>query len=290
VAKTVLVTGANRGIGFGVARGLARRGCRVIMACRDRESAMRARGELESDGAVRAAGGLVEVEALDLGSLASIRDLADLLSGRGERIDALVNNAGVLCPEREETSDGFERCLGVNCLGPFLLARLLLPLLGPGGRIVNTSSIAGLYGSLDLEDLGLNEGYHPLKAYARSKLAVILLSLELAGRLEGRATVNVVHPGIVDTRILTLKRWFDPLTDALFRPFVLDIDRGALPSVELAAAPELEGVTGRYFSRSRPRRLPNRITRSPLRSGLWDLASGLVGLDAALPGCSGAAG
>jgi retinol dehydrogenase 14 len=282
-SKTVLVTGANRGIGFGVARGLARRGCRVIMACRDREDAGRARGEIEADEAARAAGGLVEVEELDLGALSSIRELASLLSGRGERLDALVNNAGVLCPEREETSDGFERCLGVNCLGPFLLARLLEPLLVPGGRIVNTSSVAGIYGSLDLQDLGLREGYHPLKAYARSKLAVILLSLELADRLKGRATVNVVHPGIVDTRILTMKRWFDSLTDALFRPFVLDIDRGARPSVELATAPGLEGVTGLYFSRERPRRLPSRITRSPLRPELWKLASELVGLDAALP-------
>jgi NAD(P)-dependent dehydrogenase (short-subunit alcohol dehydrogenase family) len=279
--KSVLVTGANRGIGFGAARGLARRGCRVIMACRDRESASQAQGELQADEAVLAAGGRIEIEALDLGSLTSIRALAFRLADKGEMLDALVNNAGVLCLEREETSDGFERCLGVNCLGPFLLARLLTPILARGGRVVNTSSVAGLYGHIDLADLDLREDYHPLRAYARSKLGIMLLSLELADRLGGRATVNVVHPGIVNTRILTMKRWFDPLTDVLFRPFVLDTDKGAAPSVELAVSPELEGVTGQYFSRRRPRRLPNRITRSPLRSEFWDRSSELVGLDPA---------
>jgi NAD(P)-dependent dehydrogenase (short-subunit alcohol dehydrogenase family) len=178
---------------------------------------------------------------LDLGSLDAIRGLSDRLASRGERIDALVNNAGILCPEREETADGFERCLGVNCLGPFLLARLLTPLLTVGGRIVNTSSVAGLYGDLDLDDLDMREDYRSLKAYARSKLAVILLSLELAERLRGRATVNIVHPGIVDTRMLTMRRWYDPLTDFLFRPLVFGIDKGAAPSVRLALSPEYSG-------------------------------------------------
>jgi len=278
--KTVLVTGANRGIGLGVARSLGRRGSRVVMACRDRVGGETARAELSADEAALSAGGSFELESLDLGSLASIRALASSLASRGEALDALVNNAGVFCPEREESSDGFELCLGVNCLGPFLLARLLLPLLAPGGRIVNTSSVAGLYGSLDLEDLQMREGYNPFRAYGRSKLAVILLSFELAGRLRGRATVNVVHPGIVNTRILTMRRWYDPLTDLFFRPFVLDVDEGAKPAVELALSPEYERTSGVYFSRLKPKRLPDRITRHPARGELWKLASDLVGLDA----------
>jgi NAD(P)-dependent dehydrogenase (short-subunit alcohol dehydrogenase family) len=252
------------------------------MACRDARGAADARSELVSDEAVRAAGGSFEIESIDIASLSSIREFADRLGVRlgaqGVKLDALVNNAGVLCSEREESSDGFERCLGVNCLGPFLLSRLLAPILVPGGRIVNTSSIAGLFGSLDLEDLGMRGEYKPLKAYARSKLGIMLLSLELAERLLGRVAVNVVHPGIVDTRILTMKRWFDPLTDLLFRPFALDIDSGAAPCVELAISPEFEGVTGRYFSRRRPRHLPDRIARSPLRKEFWERASELVGL------------
>jgi NAD(P)-dependent dehydrogenase (short-subunit alcohol dehydrogenase family) len=275
----VLVTGANRGIGFAVARGLAAAGHRVIMACRDPASAACARDELAGDGEVRGTGGRLETEALDLGSLGSVRELASRLASRGEALGALVNNAGVFCPEREETQDGFERCLGVNFLGPFLLARLLVPLIGASGRIVNTTSVAGLYGKLDLDDLEMRDGYGPFKAYARSKLAIILGSIELAERLRGRVAVNVVHPGIVNTRLLTMRRWYDPLTDLLFRPFVLDIDRGAAPSVELAVSPDLEGVTGRYFSRHRPRGLPERLTLSPQRAELWDAASRLVGLD-----------
>jgi retinol dehydrogenase 12 len=278
---TVLVTGANRGIGYAVARGLARAGHRVIMACRDPASAARARDELAGDSATRAAGGRLDTEALDLGSLDSVRCLASRLAASGELLGALVNNAGVFCPEREETLDGFERCFGVNFLGPFLLARLLVPLIAAGGRIVNTSSVVGLYGELDPADLEMAKDYGPFKAYARSKLAIILGSLELAERLRGRIAVNVVHPGIVNTRILTMRRWYDPLTDILFRPFVLDIDRGAAPSVELSVSPDFEGATGQYFSRFRPRRLPDRIALSPLRPKLWDLASRLVGLDPA---------
>lgn len=253
------------------------------MACRDLGSAAAALDELAAEPAIREAGGRLELEALDLGSLASVRGLAGRLASRGLVLDALVNNAGVFCPEREESSDGFERCLGVNCLGPFLLSRLLLPLMAQGGRIVNTSSVAGLYGSLDLGDLAMRGSYGPFRAYGRSKLAVILLSLELAERLRGRATVNVVHPGIVNTRILTMRRWYDPLTDIFFRPFVLDAARGAEPSIALAVAPEYAGLTGLYFSRLRPRRLPDRITRYPARAELWALASELVGLDPLSP-------
>jgi NAD(P)-dependent dehydrogenase (short-subunit alcohol dehydrogenase family) len=278
-SKTILVTGANRGIGFGAARELARRGHRVLMACRDPIRAAIARDALAEDKAVRAAGGSLELERLDLGSLESIRELSFSLAARGERLDALLNNAGIFRPEREETEEGFEACLGVNFLGPFLLTRLLLPLLAPEGRIVNTTSVAALFGKFDLDALDLKKGYGPFKAYARSKLAIIFISLEFAERFRGRATVNAVHPGIVNTSILTMRRWYDPLADAIFRPFVFDIDEGARPCVELAVSPKLEGLTGLYFSRLKPRRLPDRISLSPLRAELWELASALVGLD-----------
>lgn len=277
--KTVVVTGANRGIGLGVARGLARKGHRVLMACRDRPGAAAAREALAADPIVVAAGGRVELApALDLGSLEAVRAFAGKLAGDGTAIDVLVNNAGVLCTSREETVDGFERCLGVNFLGPFLLARLLAPRIAAGGRIVNTSSIAGLFGRLDPRDLAMAGRYRPLRAYARSKLAVIIATLELSRRLEGRLSANAVHPGVVNTRILTMDRWFDPAADLLFRPLVRGIDSGAAPTVELAVSPRFEGVTGRYFSRFRPLRLPSRIADPEAGAALWDLASGLVGL------------
>lgn len=279
--KTVLVTGANRGIGFGAARALARRGHCVLMACRDRARAEAARNAIAEDGAVKASGGTLEVETLDLdlGSLRSIRALCATLNARGRRLDALVNNAGVFRSECGPTEDGFERCLGVNFLGPFLLTRLLLPLLDGGGRIVNTTSIVGLIGRLDPCRLETDAAIGPFRAYARSKLAVILMSLELSRRLRGKAAVNAVHPGIVNTSILTMRRWYDPLTDALFRPFTLDVDRGSRQSVELAVSPDAEGLTGLYFSGMKARALPERIRDPSLGGELWEKASILVGLD-----------
>jgi NAD(P)-dependent dehydrogenase (short-subunit alcohol dehydrogenase family) len=281
-ARTILVTGANRGIGLGVARGLARHGHRVLMACRDPRRAAAAREELARDPEVGAAGGRVELEGpLDLASLDSVR--AFVRGCRAEEIDVLVNNAGVFCPEREETSDGFERCLGVNFLGPFLLTRLLLPRLSCGGRIVNVSSIAGLFGRFDPQDLGLERGYGPFRAYARSKYAIILASLELAERLRGRIRVNALHPGIVNTDILTMRRWYDPLADLLFRPFVLGIDAGAAPILDLALLASHEATTGQYFSRRRQLRLGPRLSGEEARRAIWDLGSALAGLDPEWP-------
>lgn len=278
--RTVLVTGANRGLGLGIARGLARLGHRVLMACRDCEGAVAAREAIACEPAVRKAGGTVAVlDPLDLGSLASIRAFSSGLEQRALSIDVLVNNAGVFCPERQTTADGFERCLGVNFLGSFLLSRLLLPRLSPGARVVNVSSVVGLWGHFDPGNLDMESGYGPFRAYARSKFAIILGTLELAERCAGRVKANAVHPGVVNTRILTMRRWYDPLADRIFRPLVLDIDAGAAPVLELACGALHEETTGQYFSRHRLRKLGPRMLDATARKELWDIASGLVGLD-----------
>ncbi len=276
-AKSALITGANRGIGFGAALGLARKGCRVLLACRDPEAAERACAAIAEDPAARDLGGrALLAPPLDLGSLASVRAFARALSSEGPSLDVLVNNAGALFPRREITIDGFERSFAVNFLGPFLLTRLLLPRIRPGGRIVNLTSVAGLYGRFDPGDLVMERGYGELRAYARSKLAALMISLELAERLRGRIAVNALHPGIVNTRILTLGRWFDPLADALFRPFVRDAYSGAAPIVDLAWSERLEGVSGLYFSRFRAASLPRRIADPAARRKLWELACRLA--------------
>jgi NAD(P)-dependent dehydrogenase (short-subunit alcohol dehydrogenase family) len=278
--KTVLITGANRGIGFAAARGLARMGHHVLMACRDQTAAVKARDTIMADPLVLYAGGAAELApVLDLGSLDSVRRFAGGMPGEGVVLDVLINNAGVLCSSREETVDGFERSFGVNVLGPFLLTRLLLPRIKMGGRIVNVSSVAGLFGCFDESDLDMRTGYSPLKAYARSKYAIAVLSVESADRLRGRIAVNAVHPGVVNTRILTMHRWFDPLADAIFRPLVRSVESGAAPLIDLAVSERYEGLSGRYFSRFRETRLPGRIADPRMRGELWDLASRLVGVE-----------
>lgn len=278
--KTVLITGANRGIGFAAAHGLACMGHHVLMACRDQTAAEKARDTIMADPLVLSEGGAAELApVLDLGSLDSVRRFAGGLPGEGVVLDVLINNAGVLCSSREETVDGFERSFGVNVLGPFLLTRLLLPRIKPGGRIVNVSSVAGLFGGFDEDDLEMRVRYSPLKAYARSKYAITVLSIEYAERLRGRVSVNAVHPGVVNTSILTMHRWFDPLADVLFRPLVRSAESGAAPLMYLAVSDRCEGSSGRYFSRFRERKLPRRITDPRRRRGLWDLVSRLVGVE-----------
>lgn len=277
--KTVLITGANRGIGCEAALALARMGYRVALACRDTAAAERVGDAIAGDFRVRAAGGSVEIAPpLDLGSFDSVRVFARDLRLRVTTVDVLVNNAGAIFPRRELSVDGFERSLAVNFLGPFLLTRLLLPLVPKGGRIVNVASVAGLYGRLDPDDLGMANGYGALRAYARSKMAVLMVSRELAERQVGKLSVYAVHPGIANTRILTLGRWFDPIADALFRPLVRDARSGAAPIAYLASSERIENKSGSYFSRYRTVSLPRRIVDPGARSELWALASRLVGL------------
>jgi len=279
--KTILITGANRGIGFATALGLARRGHCVLLACRDLTAAMQARDVIASDPLVVSFDGDAGLApVLDLGSLDSVRRFVEEMLRDGLNLDVLINNAGVLCSSREETVDGFERSFGVNVLGPFLLTRLLLPRIKPGGRIVNVSSVAGLFGGFDEDDLEMRDRYRPLKAYARSKYAITALSIEYAERLRGRISVNAVHPGVVNTRILTMHRWFDPLADALFRPLVRSAESGAAPLIYRAVSERCEGSSGRYFSRFRETKLPGRITDPCRRRALWNLVSRLVGVEA----------
>lgn len=237
-APTVLVTGATDGIGRETALELARRGARVIVHGR-REAAARAVVE-----AIRAAGrtGAAEPLLADLASLAEARGLARVLAERGERVDVLVNNAGVYMNERSVTGDGFELTIAVNHLAPFVLTHALLD--SPAGaslrRIVNVSSMAHSRGAIDLADLSFERRpFEPYAAYAQSKLANVLFSTELARRLAARGvTANALHPGVVSTKLLTEGfgvRGSDSLA------------KGARTSVRLALDEDVAAVTGQYF-------------------------------------------
>lgn len=197
--RRVLVTGGNSGIGKHVAAALAGRGAEVTLACRNAEAGEQAAEEM------RAVGGSVLVEPLDLASLSSIADLAGRWAGP---LDLLVNNAGVMTPPRHrETADGFELQLGTNHLGHFALTGRLLPALlaAPEPRVVTVSSIAHHRGRPDVLEGNPRQGYQPERAYANSKLANVLFALELARcaeRAGSRLVSNAAHPGVAATNLV----------------------------------------------------------------------------------------
>jgi NAD(P)-dependent dehydrogenase (short-subunit alcohol dehydrogenase family) len=271
--RVCVVTGANRGIGKATAVGLARRGATVVMLCRDSERCRHAADDVQ-----RATGrGDVAVLECDLASLAAVRRTAAALARRHPALHVLVNNAGVSLSRRATSADGFEMTFAVNHLGPFLLTDLLLPTLRAGApaRVINVASAVERLGRIHFDDLQLARRYGALRAYAQSKLANVLFTYELADRLAGtNVTVNCVHPGLVATDLLRdWPRWMR----RLWEPFLRTPDEAARALVWLAAASELDGVTGRYFDGMRVARSSARSYDRAARSRLWQLSAELVG-------------
>jgi retinol dehydrogenase-14 len=199
--STILITGATSGIGLEAAVALARQGNRLVLVGRDPRKMNAAVDEV-----TRRAGGVAPDSWLcEFGSQAQIRKLASDVLAKYDRLDVLVNNAGLATRRREVTEDGIERTFAVNHLGPFLLTNLLLDLLvkSAPARVVNVASSEHYGATMDLADLGFERGgWHMAKAYGRSKLGNVLFTRALARRLEGKGvTVNAVHPGAVATGI-----------------------------------------------------------------------------------------
>lgn len=272
--KVAIVTGSNTGIGKETARGLAQRGATVVLACRDVAKAGAARDDI-----ARSTGRTdVEVEALDLGSTASIRAFAARFKEKHARLDVLVNNAGVWATSRGTTSDGFESTFGVNHLGTFLLTQELLPLLKSSApsRVVVLSSALHYRGKMAWDDLQYERRkYSGTAAYNQSKLANVLFTIALARRLEGtKVTVNAVHPGVVATE---LARNFPSLLMKIASLFMLTPERGAACSLHVATAPELSGVTGQYFEKSRIKAAAKAALDEAAQERLWELSERLLG-------------
>lgn len=225
--KLAVITGADGGMGTEITRAVALAGYRVIMACCNREKA-----EAKREWLVKETGNPeVEVMYIDLASLASVADFAERLCARGERLALLMNNAGTMETGRRLTEDGLERTVSVNYVGPYLLTRKLLPLMGEGSRVVNMVSCTYAIGRLDFPDFflrGKKGSFWRIPVYSNTKLALTLFTLELAARVKGRGiVVNAADPGIVSTDIITMHLWFDPLTDIFFRPFIRTPRQGA---------------------------------------------------------------
>lgn len=282
--KTVLITGANSGLGRATAAALLRLGARVIMGCRDRERAEEAAGQLRRELREAAGAGELVVRELDLASLRSVRAFCREVLQEEPRLDVLINNAGIFQCPYTKTEDGFEMQFGVNHLGHFLLTNLLLGLLknSAPSRIVVVSSKLYKYGDINFEDLNSEQSYNKSFCYSRSKLANILFTRELARRLEGtNVTVNVLHPGIVRTNLgrhihipLLVKPLFNLVSWAFFKTPV----EGAQTSIYLASSPEVEGVSGRYFGNCKEEELLPKAMDESVARKLWDISEVMVGI------------
>lgn len=270
---TALVTGATGGIGRETSRLLARHGARVILAVRDLDAGTALAKDL---------GGEAEVMRLDLSRLADVRRFAREYKARGLPLHILLNNAGLHTANRQVTEDGNELTLQVNHLGHFLLTRELEDTLRASApaRVVNVASEAHRGGRLDFDDLQGERWWSGLRAYTQSKLANIEFTYELARRLDGTGvTANALHPGSVRTG------WARGAESGLFRfavavssPFLLSPERAADGVLRVAADPELEKVTGRYFVKGVEKRSAPWSYREADQRRLWEESERLVGL------------
>ncbi|MFH8729928.1 MULTISPECIES: oxidoreductase [unclassified Streptomyces] len=241
--RTAVVTGANSGIGYITARELARKGAHVVLACRSEERGTAALDRLRSE----VPGAQAEFEQLDLGDLSSVRKFAGA-RGSGERLDLLINNAGVMALPLGRTADGFETQFGVNHLGHFALTGLLLPRLldTPGARVVSVSSMFHVLSDIDIADLNSERRYRRWIAYGRSKTANLLFIHELARKLAARGSDVVAasaHPGYASTNLATQgvrmegRKAVERVVELGNRVIAQPAEAGALPTLYAATAP-----------------------------------------------------
>lgn len=284
-----LVTGATSGMGAVTALELARLGATVVVSGRNAESCAS-----RAEAIRRETGARVETAVADLASLAQVRRMASEVASRFPRLDVLVNNAGTRLAERAVTEDGLERTFAVNYLSHFLLTNLLLERLrsSPAARVVNVASDAHALGKIDFDNLQGERRYELMDAYARSKLAVVMFTYELARRLAGeRVTANAVHPGIVATNLGDengfLQGWLRVRVRNLLKRSLLSPEEGARNIVRLASGPELAGVTGRYFDGAHETRSTSASYDEAVARRLWETSEALCALEPA--GAVGAA-
>ena len=276
--KVCLVTGGNSGIGKATALGLAKLNGTVVIVSRDKDKGEAAQLE------IRAQSGNKNIDSMvcDLSSQDSVRELAHDFSGRYKRLDVLDNNAGIFLPKRVQTVDGLEATFETNHLGHFLLTNLLLDLLKKSApsRVINVTSWAHRGAEIDFEDLQGEKKYSGYHAYSQSKLANVLFTYQLAKMLNGTGvTVNCLHPGVVRTGFGKDQGGLMNILVHIGSPFMMSPEGAAKAVVYLATSPELEGVSGKHFSKSKETKSSDESYDASSAERLWNVSAELTKLN-----------
>lgn len=278
--QTILITGANDGIGRATAERLAEKGAHLVLACRDEVKAQHTAQKITA----KTGNHNIDTLPLDLADFSSVRAAADEFLAEHPKLDVLINNAGCYTDKLELTQDGYELQFGVNYLGHFLLTMALMPAIRccrQCSRVINVASALHMKGGLDFGSFQGEHGpkrYNGSKYYAQSKLANVLFTMELDRRYGEELTTNCLHPGVVGTRLANKKA--GALTStvwSLYKPFALAPQQGAATSVYLASSPEVQDVSGRYFDEQQHLRKPSSIARNAqLARRLWEYSEKAV--------------
>ena len=284
--KIAIVTGANSGLGKEITIGLAKKEIKVIMACRNQSKAESAKAEILAK--VNSAD--IEIILLNLNSLKSVRNFSATFLAKYDRLDLLIENAGIMIPPLSKTEDGFESQMAVNYFSHFLLTKLLYPILNKteGARIATTSSLAHERGRIDFDNLNAEKSYSKIGAYGQSKLACLLFAYELKRRIE-KAGSNVIavssHPGVSKTNLFTnIPKVAQFLMAPLLPIFTHPPKYAALPTLYAALGPDVKsgdyfGPTGFNGLRGKPGKVKSKPHSYDEKTAaeLWDISEKLIG-------------
>jgi len=275
--KLCVITGANSGIGFETAKALAKKGAFIVMVCRNDDKAMAAKSSIQNE--IEGAG--VDIILCDFSIQKEIHKAANQIKSRYNKIDILINNHGFIAKERWETVDGLEATFAVNHIGYFLFTNLLIEYIKSAGnaRIINVASDAHRYGNFEPENLQLESGFNPMKAYGNSKLFNILFTKELASRVRDTdVTVNCLHPGVVRSNFSENLNLPMKLFWTIGKPFMVSAKKGAETSIYLAGSDEVKNVNGAYFKNKKAIAPRKKARDMDAAKQLWEISEELCEL------------
>lgn len=277
----VIVTGASGSIGLAAVKSLLSNDMPVIMACRNVKKATSQRDVLIK----QFPHSEIEILELDLNSLSSIKLFSENIKSQGFKVNRLLNNAGIICRDFSVNEDGFETTVAVNYLGPVYLTKLMIPLMEDGFRIVNTVSVTRGVSKLDEHFFDLDKKkFSQLGTYGKSKYALFLSSLTLSENIKN-GSVSLTDPGVVDSNMISMHRWFDPIADVLFRPFCKSPEKGAMPAVNAllwSAENSQQTIDSnpdvRLFSGNKNKVISRKHYDNPIREWLWKETEAQLGI------------